>query len=107
MSETGQPLLTIEQGGGLLDGLWDLLQTVPSCTLQGGAGVTVPYVSPNVPFQGAKQMGGKDQVGRTGGGTGPVTTMGRLGLGMTPRQDPRGGAVTDQWALLGRPRCSL
>lgn len=30
---SGRPLLTIEQGGGLLDGLWDLLQAVLGCTL--------------------------------------------------------------------------
>lgn len=30
----GRPLLTVEQGCGLFDGLWDLLQAVLSRTLQ-------------------------------------------------------------------------
>lgn len=92
MSETGQPLLTIEQGSGLLDGLRDLLQAVLSCALRGGTGVTVPYVSPNVPFQGDKQTGGKDQVGRSGGGTGPVTTRAPKGKA-GPWVDPEAGPL--------------
>lgn len=68
---SGRPLLTIEQGGGLLDGLWDLLQAVLGCTLQvrGEAGGTFACGIEHS-LSGAKQMGGKEQLGWTGGRAG-------------------------------------
>lgn len=97
--ETGQPVLTVEQGSGLLDGLWDLLQAVLSGALQGrGRGSSI---------RATEQMGGKAQAGRPGGRAGHAggherpgegalrgPPKGRLGLKLTPRRELSGGAVT-------------
>lgn len=56
--ETGRPLLTIEQGRGLLDGFWDLLQAMLSCTLQVGGGGGCSVCATACTLSGCQANGG-------------------------------------------------
>lgn len=66
---SGWSLLTIEQGGGLLDGFWDLLQAILSCPLQvrgrGGGGTFTCGIE--YTLSRCQSMGLKEKLGWSGG----------------------------------------